>query len=50
MTAQDIANTITYLRKVFVGPTEVDTFIRTLHALENEYMRLRKQEKPKAHA
>lgn len=47
MTAQDIANTIVYLRKVFVGPAEVETFIKTMSALENEYRRLRNQEKTK---
>lgn len=47
MTAQDIANTITYLRKVFVGPSEVETFIKTMLALESEYARLTKHEREK---
>jgi len=44
MTAQDLANAIAYLRKVFVGPMEVDTFIRTMRALEDEYRRVSNDE------
>lgn len=47
MTAQDIANAIVYLRKVFVGPAEVETFIKTMNALEKEYRRLRNSDKTK---
>lgn len=49
MTARDLANAIVYLRKVFVGPMEVDTFIRTIKALEDEYRRVRNRES-KIHA
>lgn len=45
MTAQEIANAITYLRKVFVGPLEVDAFVKTMTALEREYRRLRDEER-----
>lgn len=47
MTPTDIANTIQYLRKVFVGPAEVETFLHTLAVLENEYRRVITQEKRK---
>lgn len=47
MTSQELANTITYLRKVFVGPFEVDNFLSTLSALEREYQRVRKEEQKK---
>lgn len=50
MTARDVANTIAYLRKVFVGPLEVDTFIKTMSALESEYRRLSNEEKQKVRA
>jgi hypothetical protein len=45
MTPTEIANTIHYLRKVFVGPAEVETFMSTLSALEVEYRRAVTQEK-----
>jgi hypothetical protein len=47
MTPTDIANTIHYLRKVFVGPAEVETFLHTLAVLENEYRRAVKKEASK---
>lgn len=50
MKALDIYNAIVYLRKVFVGPAEVETFIKTMQALEKEYYRLRSEEQPKVHA
>lgn len=50
MTSQELANTITYLRKVFVGPLEVDNFLSTLSALEREYQRVQKEEKTKVFA
>lgn len=50
MTSQELASTITYLRKVFVGPFEVDNFVSTLSALEREYQRVRKEEQKKVSA
>lgn len=44
MTSQELASTIIYLRKVFVGPLEVDNFMSTLSALEREYRRVQKEE------
>jgi hypothetical protein len=41
MTAQEIASAIIYLRKVFVGPAEIENFMRTIKALEEEYRRVR---------
>lgn len=45
MTAQEIASAIVYLRKVFVGPAEVENFMRTIKALEEEYRRVRNGDK-----
>lgn len=50
MTSQDIKQVIHYLRRVFVGQTEVETFMVTMRALETEYARVSKEEREKVGA